>query len=241
MHLGSDDSMQCFFARLDIENRTVRKEPLPTEAFAPLCVSSAQDQVLYSTRDGAAVYDVRGAIKTVATVDLKFQVAGGVFDTADHRVVLGGSGLLGWNTDTGALSRLCAKGSYPAVDGTGGVWFSYNDGTLAKLNSEAGSFDVIVALSGLETSSAYGGSYAQSVSFSPNARYALATLTGRTELIGKELGEAKAFSKQVGQPFSNFHRHRHHHFFCVLDLELQEVWCSEGFAHNAAWITKRAE
>lgn len=236
MHLSGADPMQSFIARLDIKNRNVRKELLPAEAFFPLGVNGTHGKALYSTRQGAAVYDVSGAIKTVATVDLPVQVTGGAFGIDDQRVVLGGHGLLEWNTETSAISPLCRHGSYPAIDGGGGVWFSHKDGALAKLGDEAGSFNVIVELSGLDTSTGKSGGYAQPVSFSPNARYGLATLTGRAKLTGKELEEAEAFCKRVGQPFSDFFRHRYHHYLCVLDLELQEVWCSEGYARSIAWI-----
>lgn len=238
MHLHGTDPMQSFIARFNVENGSSRKELLPEEAFAPLDVSRTHDRVLYSTRrGGAAVYDVRGTVKEIASVDLSVQVTGGAFDTCEQRVVLGGDGLLGWDTETGSISRLCEHGSCPAIDIAGGVWFSHNDGALAKLNSEAESFDVIVELSGLDTYDRNDGSYAHPVVFSPDARYGLVSLTGRTKLIGKELEEAEAFCKMVGQPFSDSHRHRYHHYFCVLDLELQEVWCREGYAHNVAWTT----
>ncbi len=236
MHLLGDDPNQCFVARLDIENGSTRKELLPQGTFIPLDVNRTQDRVLYSTLKGAAVYDVKRALRTVTSVDLPVQVLGGVFDANEQRVVLAGQGLWGWNLRTGEIIRLCEHGSCPAIDGAGGMWFSLNGGTLAKLGAEAGSFDVIVELSGLNTSDVTGGNYAQPVIFSPDARYGLATLTGSTELKGKELAEAEAFCKQVGQPFSEFHKHHYHHYLCVLDLELQEIWCSEGYTHNVAWI-----
>lgn len=236
MHLHGDDPMQNFIARLNVENGSFGKELLPEGAFVPLDVNRAHDKVLYSKRGGAAVYDVRRAVKEIVSVDLSVQVRGGAFDTDEQRVVFGGDGLLGWNMETGSISRLCEHGSYPAIDATGGVWFSHKDGALAILTSEAGSFDVIVELSGLDAFGGNDGSYAQPVVFSPDGRYGLARLTGRTKLTGKELDEAEAFCKQVGQLFSERHQHRYHHYFCVLDLELHEVWCSEGYAHNVAWI-----
>lgn len=239
MHLFGDEPARWFIARLNLENGSMRKELLPEGSFMPLGVNRAQDRVLYGTRRGAAVYDVGGTLRTVASVDLAVQVRGGVFDVDEQRVVLGGRGLLGWNTKTGKVSRLCEHGHYPAIDDDGGVWFSRNDGTLAKLGAEAGTFEAVVELTGIDVSDGSGGSYAQPMIFSPDGRYGLATLTGNTKLEGDELAEAEAFCNRVGQPFSDLHRHRYHHYFCVLDLELQEVWCSEGYAHNAAWITSQ--
>jgi hypothetical protein len=236
MHLFGEEPSQSFFARLDLANHSVRKELLPPEAFSPLDVHTSHAKILYSTRQGAAVFDVSGAIKTVAKVDLSVYVMGGAFDIDDQRIVLGGRELLGWNTETGAISRLCEHGCYPVIDKLGGVWFSHNEGALAKLRGEAGRFEVIVEVSGLDTSHRKIGSYAQPVSFSPDGRYGLVTLTGKMKLFGTDLEEAEAFCKRVGQPFLDTHQYRYNHYFCILDLELQEVWCSEGHAHNVAWV-----
>jgi hypothetical protein len=225
---------------LDLETGRFQKEPLPAKAFAPLDVNKSKKTALFATRQGgAAIYDMNGSTTTIAAVDLPFHAMGGVIDLQGPRVVLGGNGLVGWNTETGRLSRLCERGSCPAIDASGGLWFSLTDGALARLQDGAIGFDVIVELSGLDTSHDESGSFAQPVTFSPDGRYGLAVLTGKTELTGKDLEEAEAFCKRVGQPFAKFHRHRYHHYFCILDLNRQEVWCHEGYAHNVAWITRQ--
>jgi hypothetical protein len=238
MHLFGSEPSQSVLARLDLANHSVRKELLPPDAFLPLDVDTSHAKILYSTRQGAVVFELSGTIKTVAKVDLSVYVLGGAFDIDEHRIILGGPKLLGWNTETGAISCLCQHGCYPAIDEGGGIWFSHTEGALAKLSGEAGRFDVIVELPGLDTSDSVHGSYAQPVSFSPDGRYGLVTLTGRTKLVGKDLEKAEAFCKHTGQPFSDIHQNRYHHYFCMLDLELKEVWCSEGHSHNMAWIKK---
>ncbi len=236
MHLAGGGPRQSFIAWLNLENRQMRKGLLPAEAFFPLGLNIKHSKALYSTRQGAAVYDLNGSIQAIATVDLPFQATGGTFDADAFRIILGGNGLFGWKTETGELSHLCERGSYPVIDDAGGVWFSLNDGALAKLRGGEASFEVIVELTEVDTSSMKAGSYAQPLVLSPDGRYGLARLTGQTELAGKELQEAEAFCKSVDQPFSDFHRHQYHHYSCVLDLEVQEVWCHEGYAHNIAWV-----
>lgn len=238
MHLFGDDPKERFIARLNLRSQRVSKEQLPSNAFSPLDVSQAKDKVLYSTGKGAAVYDVGGRLQTCAAVDLPFQPAGGVFDVDDHSVLLGGNGIFGWKTKTGEVSHLCDSGSHPAIDGDGDVWFSLRDGALAKLHGNEARSSIIVELAGMDTTSAKGGSYAMSANFSPDGRFCLATLTGKTDLPPKELEDAEAFCVKVGQPFSDTFRYNYHHYFCVLDLGKREVWCHEGFAHNVAWIER---
>ncbi|QEW25933.1 hypothetical protein RIdsm_01725 [Roseovarius indicus] len=236
MHLRGEEPMQSFIARLNLENGSIQRLQLPEGAFVPLALSGTCEKVLYSNRQGAAVYHLANEVSTLASIELSPWVLGGAFDTDERRIILGGDGLWGWDTVSGSTSRLCEHGKYPAIDGKGDVWFDLKDGVLAKLNSKNGSFEVIVELSGLDTSSGKCGSYAQPVVFSPDARYGLARLTGREKLTGKDLEEAKAFCNSVGQPFSETHQYRYEHYFCVLDLELQQAWCSEGYAHNIAWL-----
>lgn len=236
MHLHGEEPMQSFVARLNLENGSIQRLLLPEGAFFPLALNSAFEQVLYSNRQGAAVYHLANEVSTVASIELSPCVQGGAFDTDERRVILGGNGLWGWDTVSGSSSRLCEHGVYPAIDGRGDVWFTLKDGALAKLNSRNGSFEVIVELLGLDTSSGKGGSYAQPVVFSPDARYGLARLTGREKLTGKDLEEAEAFCNSVGQPFTETQQYRYEHYFCILDLELQQAWCSEGYAHNIAWL-----
>lgn len=237
MHLHGEEPMQSFIARLNLDTGNIERQPLPEEAFFPLALNVACDKVLYSSRHrGAAVYDLENEVSTLASAKVPSWVQGGTFDTDERRIILGGDGLWGWDTDSGSISRLCERGMYPAVDGGGGVWFSLKDGALAKLNSKDGSFEAIVELSGLDTSGGKEGSFAQPFVFSPDALYGLARLTGRKKLVGKELEEADAFCKSVGQPFSEHHQYSYEHYLCLLDLEAQEVWCSEGYAHNINWL-----
>lgn len=237
MHLHGDEPMQSLVARLHIDSGNIEKQLLPENAFFPLALNAACDKVLYSCRQGgAAVYDLANEVSTLASVQVSSWAQGGTFDTDERRVILGGDGLWGWDTVSGSTSRLCEHGIYPAIDGSGDVWFTLRDGALAKLNSKNGCFEVIVELSGLDTNASKGGSYAQPVVFSPDARYGLARLTGREKLTGKDLEDAQEFCKSVGQPFAEFHQYRYEPHFCVLDLELQQAWCSEGYAHNIAWL-----
>lgn len=182
------------------------------------------------------IYDLSNNASTVASIKLPCCIIGGAFSIDERRVIIGGNGLFEWDIVNSSISRLCEHGMYPSVDGSGAVWFTLQDGALAKLGSKAGSLEVIVELSGLDTSAGKGGSYAQPVVFSPDTRYGLGRLTGREKLTGKRLEEAEARYKSAGRPFSELHQYRYERYFCVLDLELQQVWCSEGYADNIAWL-----
>jgi hypothetical protein len=78
--------------------------------------------------------------------------------------------------------------------------------------------------------------HAQPVVFSPDGHYGLARLTGKTPLSVEELAEAEAFCRHHGQPLDHHNRHHFHHSSCILDLDRQEVWCHDGYAHNLAWV-----
>ena len=236
MHLAGGDPRQSFIGRLDLENGHLRKVSLPAEAFFPLDLNAQQNKVLYSTPGGATIYDLRGPLHAIAAVDLPFHATGGAFDADDVRVILGGIGLVDWRPESGELRRLCERGSCPAIDKDGSVWFSVSDGALARLRGDETGYEVIVELAEFDISDGKDGSFAQPLVFSPDGRYGLAELTGRRELVGTELEEAEAFCKRVGQPFSDLHRYKHHHYFCVLDFLAQDAWCCEGYAQNTAWI-----
>ena len=238
MHLHGEEPMQSLVARLHIDSGNIEKHLLPEEAFFPLALNVACDKVLYSSRQGgAAVYDLENEVSTLASAKVPSWVQGGTFDTDERRVILGGDGLWGWDTVSGSTSHLCEHGMHPAIDGSGSVWFTLRDGALAKLNSKDGSFEVIVELFGLDTNASKGGSYAQPVVFSPDARYGLARLTGREILTGKDIEATEALFRSVGEPLSEFHQYRYKPYFCLLDLELQQAWCSEGYAHNVTWLS----
>ena len=240
MHLNGEEPSQSFIGRLDLENGNCQRHQLPEGAIFPLALGSTFDKVLYSNRNGAAVYHFDREIQALASIELPHSVFGGAFDADERRVILGGNGIWGWDTTSGSTSRLCESGMYPVIDGGGDIWFALRDGALAKLNSTNCLYDVIVELSGLDTSSSKTGSYAQPIVFSPDKRFGLARLTGREKLSGKDLEVAEAFCNSVAQPFSEFHRYRYEHYFCVLDLVLQQAWCSEGYAHNVAWLSSRS-
>lgn len=238
MHLMGEDPKQNYIARLHLEDGSFDKHLLPTEAFFPLDVNHRNSTALYETQDGAAVYQLGGSVQTLASIRLPFHPIGGRFDADETKVVIGGNGLFGWHTDTGDLHRLCEIGMHPVFDRDGELWFSAKDGALGKLRGRDTGFEVVIELTGVDTHGVNSGSYAQPIVFSPDGRYGLARLTGRTKLSGKELEEAEAFCKKVNQPFSDLHSHKYHHYFCVLDLKVREVWCHEGYAHDLAWASR---
>lgn len=226
-------SAQCL-GRLDLLTGELQRVLLPAEAFAPLAVNHEHRVALFSTRHaGAALCDLSGSGKALASIALPSFVQGGCFDRDSGRTVLGGKGLFGWNVRTGTISTLCHDGRYPKFDRQGDLWFCVEDGNLCRLRRDGRGFDVILELTGMDPR---GWGYAQPIVFSPDGRYGVARLTGKTPLTGQDLAEAEEFCRRHGQTFSDFYRHRFHHFFCVLDLALQEVWCRDGYAHNLAWV-----
>jgi hypothetical protein len=234
MHLHSIDPRRKDIGRLSLETGLVERSELPTEAFYPMDVDLEGQRILYTTRrGGAAVLDVSGAIRTISELALPYHAIGGCFDLGGSRVLLGGKGLLGWDIATSQTVRLTEEGTDPALDESGAVWFSLSDGVLARLRPSSPSPEIIVQLSGLDTSDH---SYAQPVVFSPDGRYGLARLTGRTPLTGYDLTQAEEFYRRTEQKMGDFERHSYHHYLCILDLQDQEVWCHEGYAHNLAWI-----
>lgn len=233
MLLHSADPMDQRLGVLDLSTGTLDQRPLPAEAFSPLAIDHDRGLVLFSTRrGGAAVCGLAGSPTPVASIATPRSVFGGCFDGDSGRVILGGSGLHGWNTRTGTLSRLCPKGSYPVLDRHGDVWFALEDGILCRLHAD-GRTEAVVTLTGLDPT---GWGHAQPVVFSPDSRYGLARLTGKTPLSAEELAEAEAFWSRHGQPFSDIYRHSYRHVLCILDLDRQECWCADGYAHNLAWV-----
>jgi len=237
MHLRGEKPKQSFFARLNLGNGSMRRQLLPEEAFVPLAVDDKYKKFFYRTRHGAAVYQIENEVGTLASIELPFSVVGGAFLSDEHRVIFGGRGLWEWDTKGSSISRICEHGAHPAVHNSDAVWFTLRDGALAKLSSKEGSFEVVVALAGLDTIASRGGSYAQPLVFSPDRCFGLARLTGREKLIGKDLDEAEAFCKTVGQPMTEFYQYRYKHYICILDFETQQTWCNEGYAQNVAWVS----
>jgi hypothetical protein len=208
MHLHGYAPKQKYMARLDLESGRVQKTELPVDAHFPLAVNHTCNKALYSTARGVTLYDFSGAIRADATIEFPSHVLGGVFDQGGSRAVFGCNGIVGWHIETGEVSRLSNTGAYPTFDQNGGLWFAIQDGAIAKLRGHDTSFDVIVQLTGMDISDM---SYAQPIVFSPDGRYGLARLTGRTRLVGQELTEAEDFAKRVGQRMSDSDRHRYHH------------------------------
>lgn len=233
MLLHCPDPKLQFLGHLNLSTGALERRPLPAEAFSPLAVDVDRGLALFSTRrGGAALCSLAGDPTPVASTATPALVLGGCFDRDTDRVILGGPGLHGWNTRTGALSKLCHQGRYPMLDRQGHVWFMLEDGILCRLRTDGG-HDPIVTLTGLDPN---GWGYAQPIVFSPDGRYGLARLTGKTQLTGQDLAEAEAFCKRHGQAFDEHHRHRYHHVLCILDLDRQDVWSSDGYAHNLAWV-----
>jgi hypothetical protein len=228
-----DQQSQCL-GRCDLQTGTLRRVPLPAEAFSPLAVDLDRNLALFTAgTGGAALCDLTGATSAVASVALPRSVLGGCFLPDGDRAILGGAGLVGWNLRTGTVSPLCAVGRYPKCDRNGDIWFCTEDGNLCRLRTDGSGYDVIVELNGVDPR---GSGFAHPIVFSPDGRYGLARLTGKTPLTGKDLADAEAFCKRHGQPFSDRHRHRYDHVFCLLDFDTSEVWCHNGYAHNLAWV-----
>lgn len=234
MLLHSTDPMDQRLGVLDLSTGTLDQPPLPAEAFCPLAIDHDRGLVLFPTRrGGAAVCSLAGSPTPVASIATPRSVLGGCFDGDTGRVILGGSGLHGWNTRTGTLSQLCPQGRYPVLDREGDIWFALEDGILCRLRRDGSGHDAIASLTGLDPT---GWGYAQPVVFSPDGRYGLVRLTGKTPLSAEELAKAEAFCKRHGQPFREFYRYSYRPVLCILDLDRQEAWCHDGYAHNLAWI-----
>lgn len=230
---GVDPKVQ-FLGHLDLTTGALERRPLSAEAFSPLAVDIDRGLALFSTRRaGAAVCDLSGAAAAKASLALSPYVDSGCFAGDEDTVVLGGQGLVAWNARTGAVTTLSPTGRYPQYDRQGDLWFCTEDGNLCRMRRDGSGFDVIVELCGVDPT---GWGYAQPIVFSPDGRFGLARLTGKSPRTGRDLVDAEAFCRHHNQPFDDHHRHHFHHFFCILDLDRQEVWCHDGYAHNLAWV-----
>lgn len=218
----------------DLSTGKLDRRPLPQQAFFPLAVDHDRNLALFSTRRaGAALCSPSGAPAPVAAIATPTSVLGGCFDGDSGRVILDGSGLIAWNPRTGTLSQLCPQGWYPQYDRHGDLWFCTEDGNLCRMRRDGSGFEVIAELSGVDPR---GWGYAQPFVFSPDGRYGMARLTGKSPRTGQDLADAMAFCRHHNQPLDDHHRHHFHHAVCILDLDRHQVWCHDGYAHNLAWI-----
>jgi hypothetical protein len=147
MLLTSSDPPDHRLGILDLSTGTLNQRPLPEEAFCPLAVDHDLGLALFSTRrGGAALCSLSGSPTPICAIATPGPVLGGCFDGDSDRVILDGSGLYGWNTRTGTLSRLCPQGRYPALDHHDDLWFCTEDGNLCRMRRDGSGFDVIVEL-----------------------------------------------------------------------------------------------
>jgi hypothetical protein len=202
---GPELKAHCLGA-FDLGTDRLRTLPLPDDVFFPLAIDHTRGVALFSARQaGAALCDLSGSTVALSSIRLPHFAMGGCFIDDGSKVILGGDGLYGWDLGSGSVSPLCKTGRYPVPDRNGDIWFCTEDGNLCRLRRDGSGFDTIVELAGVDPR---GWGYSQPVVFSPDGRYGLARLTGKTALTGPELAEAEEFCRRHGQDFSDRHRHR---------------------------------
>lgn len=192
---------------------------LPRDAFLPLDIHPSRRELLFYGVEGYQVIDFAGKrLRRLAGPGLP-EGRGGCFHPRREQILLGGTGIVLWDTGHDTLEQLHPRGHYPVWDKSGeGFWFGESSGDLYHYSLDTGHAERIVSLAANPHPELR---HARGVVSTADGRYLALCLTRRIK---------RSSSSDPDKP-----EYRHDHCLCVLDTQAKEVWQFEGPCRNPVW------
>ncbi|MGF1484952.1 MAG: hypothetical protein ACFBZ8_11380 [Opitutales bacterium] len=208
----------------DLKRKRTLLIPLPRDAYQPLAVSEARQELLFYGAEGYQLVNFSGTRLRRAGVKGLPQGRGAAFHPTRPSVLLGGGTLTEWNLTNGTFQELPVRGQYPIwAEHGNALWFSQSSADLWHYDPKSGEGHWVVRIAGYARPEQ---NYSRPLALSSDGRLLAAVLTRKVRV-----SERPGLEPEPGTPLFRVNR-----ILVVLDLEARELWQQPFVADNLAWI-----